>query len=70
MNISKALSELWQIIYEMQIQRGFGRSVYPMIFSPEQFYGKFILICLVVNMLHHLDKPAIEIVHHSSMVCQ
>ena len=39
-----------------------GRS-FDLIFLPEQFYGKFILICLVVNVLHHLNEPEIEMLH-------
>ena len=55
---------------EENVIRGILAELFFATFLPEQFYGKFILVCLVVNMLHHLDKPAIEIVHHSSMVCQ
>ena len=31
------------------------------IFLPEQFDGKFILVRLIINVLHHLDEPAIEL---------
>ena len=32
--------------------------------SPEQFYGKFILVCLVVNVLHHFNESDFEISHN------
>ena len=32
------------------------------MFLPQQLYWKFILVCLIINVLHHLDEPAIEII--------
>ena len=43
-------------------ERGYQRKKCFSIFLPQQLYWKFILVCLIINVLHHLDEPAIEII--------
>ena len=49
---------------EENVIRGILVVLFFATFSPEQFYGKFILVCLVVNVLHHFNESDFEISHN------
>ena len=46
---------------EENVIRGILVELFFATFLPEQFYGKFILVCLVVNVLHHFNESDFEI---------
>ena len=49
---------------EENVIRGILVELFFATFLPEQFYGKFILVCLVVNVLHHFNESDFEISHN------